>query len=273
MISAGGRRLDNYSDSYREMVSEGTDRIGWLADVPDLPGGAEFTQAEFRAAAPRGVEIVDCLPGDVDATCDRYVIHNCVQYALEDLAPLAGKPITKYWHDVGPWVTPGVREWLDENATYVCCSPMQAEYMGIEAQTIPPPVDLARYAKAAESVNGDRSGAVSVGSWRNYGKAPHKVAEWANATQTHVDFFGGGFLAPQGSREVSQEIMPGLLASYQTFVFLPTVIEPFGRVVAEAWAAGCEVVTNELVGAGYWIKEDPEAIETAAADFWALVLS
>jgi glycosyltransferase involved in cell wall biosynthesis len=247
-------------------------RVGWLADVPDLPGGAEFTQAEFRAAAPDGVEVVDCLPGEVVEGLDRYVIHNCVQYTLDDLKPIEESLGFKYWHDVGPWITPAVHEWLATNTVPICCSPLQAEYMGIDAETIPPPVDLDRYAEAASRVNGDRSGAVSVGSWRNYGKAPHKVAEWANATQTHVDFFGGGFLAPHGSREVSQEIMPGLLASYRTFVFLPTVIEPFGRVVAEAWAAGCEVVTNELVGAGYWIKENPEAIETAAADFWKVVL-
>jgi glycosyltransferase involved in cell wall biosynthesis len=98
------------------------------------------------------------------------------------------------------------------------------------------------------------------------------VAEWASRNEP-VDFFGGGFLAPPGSREVSQEVMPGLLAQYETFVFLPTVIEPFGRLVAEAWAAGCAIVTNELVGAGYWIQENPEAIETAAEDFWSVVLA
>jgi hypothetical protein len=38
--------------------------------------------------------------------------------------------------------------------------------------------------------------------------------------------------------------MPALLAQYETFVFLPTVIEPFGRLVAEAWAAGCELVVE-----------------------------
>jgi glycosyltransferase involved in cell wall biosynthesis len=54
---------------------------------------------------------------------------------------------------------------------------------------------------------------------------------------------------------------------------LPTVIEPFGRLVAEAWAAGCRIVTNDLVGAKYWIQNDPDAIETAAEDFWKLVLA
>jgi len=67
--------------------------------------------------------------------------------------------------------------------------------------------------------------------------------------------------------------MPGLLASYKRFVFLPTVIEPFGRVVAEAWAAGCEVVTNNLVGAKWWIENNPGALETAAEDFWRVVMT
>jgi glycosyltransferase involved in cell wall biosynthesis len=67
--------------------------------------------------------------------------------------------------------------------------------------------------------------------------------------------------------------MPALLAQYKTMVFLPVVLEPFGRVVAEAWAAGCEIVTNGLVGARYWIEEDPKAIETAGEDFWRVVLS
>ena len=60
--------------------------------------------------------------------------------------------------------------------------------------------------------------------------------------------------------------------SYERFVFLPTVIEPFGRVVVEAWAAGCELVINDLVGARYWIEHDPDRIRTAGTDFWELVL-
>jgi glycosyltransferase involved in cell wall biosynthesis len=66
--------------------------------------------------------------------------------------------------------------------------------------------------------------------------------------------------------------MPALLAEYERFVFLPTVIEPFGRTVVEAWAAGCEIITNGLVGARYWMEEDPGALETAGEDFWRVVL-
>jgi glycosyltransferase involved in cell wall biosynthesis len=54
-------------------------------------------------------------------------------------------------------------------------------------------------------------------------------------------------------------------------VFLPSGLEPFCRTVAEAWAAGCEVVTNRLVGALHWIENEPEKLESAAADFWEVV--
>lgn len=247
-------------------------RVGWLADTTENPGGAELTQAEFRSGAPDDVEVVDCLPGAIVGGCDRYVVHNCVLYSLEDLQALAGAPVVKVWHDVGPWLADGVRAWLDANARPVCCSPAQAEYMGLDATCIPPPVNLTRFQDAAQGSNGNRAGIVSVGSWRNHGKAPHKVLEWAYGVAS-VDFFGGGPFAPTGSRDVAYDDMPTLLASYETFVFLPTVIEPFGRLVAEAWAAGCEVVTNDLVGAKWWIENDPDALDTAAEDFWKVVLA
>jgi hypothetical protein len=213
-------------------------RVGWLADEAGYVGGAELTTQEFREAAPEGVEIVDCPPGAVVKRCDRYVIQNCVTYTLKDLDRTDYKPTTvKYWHDVGPHLQPGVREWLDAVTKQVCCSPVQAEYMGIDDATlIPPPVDLARFEQAAASMNGGRSGAVSVGQWRNYA-------------------------------------MPALLAQYETFVHLPVVIEPFGRLVAEAWAAGCGIVTNNLVGAKWWITENPDALYTAGEDFWRTVLA
>lgn len=246
-------------------------RVGWLADDASQLGGAELTQAEFRDATPGGIEVVDCPPGGVDDDCDIYVVQNCVKYDLLDLEVVKSRPAVKYWHDVGPWLAEGARELLDKHAAAVCCSPIQADYMGLEhAKLIPPPVALERFADAARGVNGDRAGAVSVGSWRNYGKAPHRAMEWADG---NIDFYGEGPMAPQGCTPVRYEDMPALLARYSTFVFLPAVIEPFGRLVAEAWAAGCEIVTNNLVGALHWIENDPGAIETAAEDFWKVVLS
>src|SRR5690349_16188899 len=128
-------------------------RVGWLADEPQVQGGAELTQAEFRAMAPimhsgNQIQIVDCPPGGVVPGLSHYVIQNCVSYTLDDFGKIPA-PATKYWHDVGPWIEEPVRAWLTENARQVCCSPIQAEYMGLkDATCIPPPVDLERFAAA-----------------------------------------------------------------------------------------------------------------------------
>src|SRR5690348_2915092 len=96
-------------------------RIGWLMDQPQAPGGAELTQAEFRAAAPDSVEIIDCPPGGITTGLDRYVIHNCVQYDIGDLESIGRAKIIKYHHDVGPWITPEVKAWLAKFALHACC--------------------------------------------------------------------------------------------------------------------------------------------------------
>lgn len=253
-------------------------RVGWLYDRASYVGGAELTEREFRAAAPDGVEIVDCPPGDVPVGLDTYVIHNCVTYSLLDLrgtvGAKAGQVPWKLWNDVGSWLSEQNREFLDGSARPICISPLQADYMGLadDAVLIPPPVDLSRFYAAADRVNGNRADSVCVASWRNRGKGAHRVLEWA-AENEPVEFYGAGAFAPQSARPVEYDQMPDLLARYQTFVYLPEVIEPFGRCVAEAWAAGCEIVTNKHVGASYWIREKPEALETAAEDFWKAVLS
>jgi glycosyltransferase involved in cell wall biosynthesis len=249
-------------------------KVGWLADVVEGVGGAELTQAELRAAAPDGVEVIDCPPGAVVIGLDAYAIHNCVDYRPADLRAIGGKPAVKYWNDVGPWLDPDVRVMLGA-ARSVCCSPLQADHMGIidAAQLIPPPVDLDRFEAAAASVNGDRAGSVCVASWRNLGKGAALAAEWG-IEHGGLDFYGPGPLAPQGAVPWPYDQMPDLLAHYQRFVFLPTVIEPFGRLVIEAWAAGCEIVTNDLVGAKWWIESGHiDRVRTAGRDYWDFVLN
>lgn len=233
-------------------------KIGWLADSGDM-GGAELTQAEFRARAPKHVEVIDCPPGDVKPSLDVYVVHNHMTYHPEDLW-LDGR-LVRYFHDMRPQLSP-------DTDVDIFCSPLQRDRFGANggSEVIPPPVNLEPFRDAAESAQ-ERAGAVSVASWANQGKAPHLVAEWGD-----VDFFGGGVFAPPGSQPVAYEDMPTLLARYETFVFLPTAVEPFGRLVAEAHAAGCEVVTNGLVGARWWLENDPDAIDTAADRFWEVVL-
>jgi hypothetical protein len=200
------------------------------------------------------------------------VIQNCVLYTVEDLEKIKGKPIRKYWHDVGPWLGKGVREWLDENAKPICCSPLQAEYMGLDgALCIPPPVNYAPFTAAAASINGDRRGGLHrllaqlgqgpaqgrrVGGQRGQGD---RLLRWRRDGPQRV---AGGALRAH----------PGAAGELRDVRLPAEVIEPFGRLVAEAYAAGCEIVTNNLVGAKWWIENDQLALENPAERFWKEVL-
>ena len=86
--------------------------------------------------------------------------------------------------------------------------------------------------------------------------------------------FGTGPFYPGGPNvdyrgPVPYAQLPELLWQFETFVFLPSTLEPFGRVVAEAHAAGCEVWTNRNVGAMEWLGTP--GLRNAAEDFWKLV--
>jgi glycosyltransferase involved in cell wall biosynthesis len=110
----------------------------------------------------------------------------------------------------------------------------------------------------------------------NPGKGGHLVAEWA-AQNEPVDVYGYGPFLPMGPGvrncgPVEQVQLPTVLSKYERFVFLPVALEPFGRCVVEAWASGCQIITNELVGARHWIEQEPGKVETAAEDFWSVVL-
>jgi hypothetical protein len=267
-------------------------RVGWLADSGNLDGtnlgGAEFTQAEFAAAAPDGADIV-FVPHDADletlaslAACDVVCCFNVGLYPQETLQVLAGYHadggrVIRYWNDVAPHGDHDLTRWFVNNATSVFCSPLHYQRFpwvdgAIDHELIPPPVDLDRFREAAARSNGNRKGVVSVAAWRGWGKTPYLSFEWARRAGVDIDFYGGGATAPAGSKHVPYDELPDLLARYGTFVYLPSQLEPFCRTVVEAWAAGCRVVTNGLVGATYWVRECPHRLDSAGEDFWKLVL-
>lgn len=254
-------------------------KVGWLCDVHDWQGGAELTMAEFRASAP--VEVVDCPPGNVQAGLDAYVVGNCVQYTLEDLAaPARGRTIVKYVNDAWPHANdPRVREFLLGEAKLAFCSPLHRERFPHahehEGEIIPPPVDLAPFRKhGGTKPDAKREGTCWVGMGF-YGKGIQEALEWGERNGP-VDFYGIGPLMPPASPiarlmgYVPHEELPPLLAGYERFLFLPTRLEPFARSVIEAWAAGCHLVVNRNVGALHYI-EHPEELREAPERFWKLV--
>jgi len=257
-------------------------KVAWLAAMSNTDGsgigGAEMTQAEFKAAAPDGVKVV-YVPKDgleLARDCDVVCVHNCPHYPAETVGAIEGKRVVRYWNDTCPHGSPDLRDWLLANSVNVFCSPLHYERFPwrngqkVEYHLIPPPIDLQPF-RDAGAVSKDRSGAVSIAPWRGWGKNPAPTLAWGE-TNGGVDVYGGGQLAPPGSVPVPYDQMPALLAKYQTFVYLPTALEPFCRVVAEADAAGCEIVANRLVGALHWLENDRDRLDSAREDYWNVVL-
>src|SRR4051812_1558586 len=99
-------------------------KVGWLADAPGYVGGAELTQAEFRAKAPKDVEVIDCPQTGVVVGLDAYVIHNCATYDHMAVDAIGNAPVTKYVNDCWPYGDRFLREHLLENATLIFTSPL-----------------------------------------------------------------------------------------------------------------------------------------------------
>lgn len=255
--------------------------VAFLADAGNADGtlgGAELTMREFATAAPDGVEVVgaDCIE-----SAEAVVIGNCVTYGPELIEQLHGKRVVRYHNDLSRHEHRDLREWLERPANGVVnvfTSPLHDQRYGGPCQAIiPPAIDLDRFRPTRQvRRNTERVGAVTVGAFQNPGKGGHLIAEWA-ARNEPVVAYGTGQFAPQGPAvdfrgPLAPERVPQVLWQHETFVHLPSAVEPFGRAVVEAWAAGCKLVVNRLVGAGWWIENQPERLETAARDFWALVL-
>lgn len=258
-------------------------RVGWLYDegnADGTKGGAEYTQREFRDCAPAGVEVVDCpaslgvaLP-DVDC----FVVHNCVGYSREVIPALANKPVVRYIHDAWPHGDPVLRTWLLEHAQLVFTSPLHEQRFpwgwADDSKLCPPALELAAFTLARRE---KREGTVWLGHFMNAGKGVHRAVEWAEHANCGIDFYGEGPYAPTESGHVTvkgpvrYDDVPSVLGRYERFVMLPDVVEPFGRGVVEAWAAGCDLIVNGLVGAAWWIQSDPEALECAGERFWRIV--
>lgn len=249
-------------------------RVGWLAHDPGYIGGAELTQASFREAAPGGVEIVDCPVGGVVPGLDRYVAHNVPLHTMADVEAITA-PVVKYQHDQWPVGEPGVRAWFLRNAKFIFCSPLHRERFpwGADGPAIPPPLEPDDFKPPRQSRR-RREGICSIAGWRNQGKGAQYIEEWA-ADNGPVDVYGGGAFSPRGLNvhyrgELAPDRVAQTLWGYERLVFLPFELEPFCRTVAEAHFAGCEVITNQLIGALYWL-ERPDELRSAAEDFWGVV--
>jgi glycosyltransferase involved in cell wall biosynthesis len=253
-------------------------KVAWLHDqgnADGTKGGAEYTMDWFKRLAPNGVEF--------DPDAETVVIGNCVTLQAAILNEIADRRVIRYHHDLSYAESPVLRQWLDANALNIFTSPLHLDRYRFEEEpqheplVIPPHVDLEAFRPNRQTRrNGKRQGIVTVASWQNPGKGAQLVSETLYRQGLKADCYGPGQFTPYGDHvnklgAVDPNQLPQILWRYEQFIFLPSVVEPFGRCVVEAWAAGCEILTNDLVGAKFFIEQNPHALDTAAEDFWAIV--
>lgn len=230
-------------------------------------GGAELTMREFAAASPQPLVELD--------EAETVVVGNCTQIGPEVIDQLRGKRVVRYHNDLAKFEHPALREWLERNATHIFTSPLHQLKYGMDGvwPNIPPALDLGRFRMTRQARrSGKREGAVAIASFQNPDKGATLLSEWAKANGGLVVYGTGPFFPSGGAVDfrgpLDYQRVPQVLWSAGTFVHLPTAVEPFGRAVVEAWWAGCEIVTNGLVGARHYIESEPEALEDAASRFW-----
>lgn len=261
-------------------------RIGWLMDRPGpIIGGAEVTAQRLIETRPEWAEIVLCEAGAVRPDCDAYVIHNCVTYRADDTIPaLTGKPVVKQIHDYWPHGDARLRAWLLDHSRLVLFDswPHQRTFTfgfpvnphcAIKLVTAPIDVDVFRQAAARST---QREGVFWMAQLFEH-KGVAQAVGWAEEHQTLVHFYGEGPLRPRESEyvqycgQVPHADVPDLMATYATFLHVPTWVEPYGRTIIEAWAAGCSLIVNDNCGAFWWLQHDPIAVTRGDEMFWEYV--
>jgi glycosyltransferase involved in cell wall biosynthesis len=262
-------------------------RIGWLKDNPGFIGGSEISWGLLHNAAPDNVELVYCPPNkrpprDLDA----YIIQNCTQYDKRWIEELALRPVIKQVRD--PWAVGDheLRRWLlDNSALLIFNSLTHLQWFGfplgpdVPVELIPPPIEADKFRNAALSPEDRDIENLFVGRV-GVTKGVHFAVDYGLRTGQSVEFVGdivrGNRLDSLPSRFkfhgfVPPQDMPSWYGRAKAFIMRPTWVESFGRVVAEAWYAGCELKVEGRVGALWWIENRPDDIGRGTEMFWDAV--
>jgi len=259
-------------------------KIGWLEDRYNRTvGGAEISQRAFLDAAPDWAEVV-YMPARLRPTfeVDAYIVHNSVGYGREWIEYLERAPVIRHIHDLWPWGDCVIRRWLLDNSRALFFnSPKQLELFGFSysvprVEFIPLPVNIQHYKDIAR-FSLKRSGTCWI-SRIDPGKGIYYVLDWAVKNNERVDFYGfgepamvsmiqspGRYMGPLDHSDV-----PRTLARYERFICMPTSPDLYGRVMIEAWAAGCDLVTRGDLRA-FFDYFSPEKCQDAGRIFWETV--
>jgi len=252
-------------------------RVGWLED-PSYRGGAELDGEALRAVCPHDVEML--LPGevDLDLSIELYVVGNCVHYTINDMLSLPARrsvPIVKIVNDAWRYaMDPRTRDFLIERADlFILRSPLHQDRIrwpipDDKVRLLPSWVDLDRFP-------GESQGREDRVLWLANVESAERLAglkavrAWAEDHDIPMDAYGRGTL----NGPVDYDEVPNLMASHRWYghAMGHNDYEPYGRATVEAWAAGCNLIVGQEIGALWWIEHHPEKLATAAEDFWTAV--
>jgi glycosyltransferase involved in cell wall biosynthesis len=236
--------------------------------------------------APEWAEVILCPPNKRPHEVDVFVIQNSVTYGAQWIEELALAPVIRHIRD--PWYagSAALRRWILNNAEMlIFSSPIQAEDIGRRyphdrpTEIIPVPVNLDAV-RAAALPKDERSGNVFVGRVDIFKGAP-TVIDWAIRNRQPLTLvgstrylnFGGLPSYIQFAGKVPYSDMPELLGGHLRYIAMPEWPEAFGRSVAEAWAAGCDLVLQGRIGAQWWIENEPDRLgfHGPIDEFWSAV--
>jgi len=254
-------------------------RIGWVFDSPDYVGGAELNRAALEKEAPDWAELVPMTESTLAAGMDAYIVHNCTKFRANRITAFGDAPVIKYVVDVWPTGDAKLRDWfLRKSAAVILVSPPLRDWLRwtihVPVEYAPSGIDFDAFRAAAEQWGESRSGTLWLGrAWP--GKGLRASMRWARANDVDMDVYGfGPTIAAAGTmyrgRALPQDVAR-IMAEHERFVHLPSAPDPCPRTVIEAWAAGCDLVTNENEGSLWWIQHNPDELPRAATRFWEIV--
>ncbi len=255
-------------------------KIGWMQDRVGFVGGTEISCETLIKNAPDWIdEIHLCEANKRPPEVDLFIIQRGVSYDSRWIEVLQDTPFVLHLRD--PWTVgdPVFKRWALDNAkTIIFNSPNAIKYFVFPVDQekialVPPPVDVAKFKAASQE---ERRGNIFVGRVGPT-KGAHIAVDYAIRTGEQMDFYGqnsGLYEYENLPRNITfhgftdYNKLPQIMGKAKTFHLYPMWVETYGRVVVEAWAAGCDLMVEGNVGALWWIEHQPDLIPHGIKIFW-----
>lgn len=237
----------------------------WLPGI--YRGGAEMSDAAYRAQAPDDVEIVVCGPQEWERAldCDRIVVTGTDLLSEQAMIRLADEsPMVFVHHEQTE--SPGRMVLLESAEPFVVHTPA---HLDRELKWVTPKWSemVLSYFDTSECHEAKKE-PFAVWAARNHPqKGLMQARLWA-----HAAGFPLVILYEHDRSEVLQ-----FMSRAQAFVHLPLTFESEGRAVMEAVLSGCVVQTNKNVGVTSIPGWDDKTrlrdmVDRAGYDFWRLAV-